>query len=202
MSVPPPGSAAPRHWEVESRRPHADCRVFSILRKTCRHPARETRRDFFSVHSRNWVNVLALTPEKKLVLVNQFRFGVEQCSLEIPGGMIDEGEEALAAGLRELEEETGYVGRDARVIGTVWANPAIMDNLCSFVLVEEVTRQKDLCWDQDEEIEIVLAPVEAAMQWARDGRIRHSLVLNALFYFTPIWAKMGKPDELPPSRSL
>jgi ADP-ribose pyrophosphatase len=190
MSVPPPGSAAPSHWEVQARHLHADCRVFTVLRKSCRHPGRRTTRDFFSLHSPDWVNVLALTPDHNLILVNQFRFGVEECSLEIPGGLIDQGEDPVAAGVRELVEETGYVGKKARIVGSVWPNPAIMDNRCSFVLVEDATRQKDLSWDQDEEIEIVLATADEAMEWARSGKIRHSLVLNALFCFAPIWEKM------------
>lgn len=180
----------PCHWKVEGASVHADCRVFSVLRKNCRHPERGTRRDFFSLRAASWVNVLALTPEKELVLVNQFRFGVEQCSLEIPGGMVDAGEDPLQAGLRELEEETGFVGKGGRIIGTVWPNPAIQDNACFFVLVEDAVLQSELNWDQDEEIEVSLAPVNQVMEWARNGRILHSLVLNALFLFEPIWAEM------------
>lgn len=189
MNDPSPDSC-PSHWEVQARDLHADCRVFSVQRKSCRHPERGTEREFFSIHSRNWVNVLALTPEQNLVLVNQFRFGVEQCSLEIPGGIIDEGEDPLVAGVRELEEETGFVGTSARILGSVWPNPAIMDNLCSFALVEDAVPQSALKWDADEEIEVVLAPVDRVLEWARNGKIRHSLVLNALFLLEPIWARM------------
>src|SRR5690554_6847454 len=147
-------NSTPCDWRIQAVNEHADCRVFSVLRKSCLHPGRGTERDFFSIHSPNWVNVLALTPEKELVLVNQFRFGIEQCSLEIPGGMIDLGEAPLAAGLRELEEETGFVGTDAKIIGEVWPNPAIMDNVCSFVLVQNAVLRSDVNWDQDEEIEV------------------------------------------------
>jgi ADP-ribose pyrophosphatase len=177
----------PALWEILERVTHADCRVFTIERKRCRHPVRQSENDFFSVHSPHWVNVLALTPDGQLVLVNQFRFGVEGLSLEIPGGLIDPGEEPLAAGLRELQEETGYVGRNARIIGTVWPNPAIMDNICSFVLVEDCELSSGSSWDHHEEIGVSLAPVDQVMEWARSGRIRHSLVLNALFYLEPIW---------------
>ncbi len=176
------GGKEPEAWEVLERAEHADCRVFSVQRKRCRHPGRGSEVDFFSIRSRDFVNVLALTPEREVVLVNQFRFGVEDFSLEIPGGLVDEGEDPLEAGVRELEEETGFTGKNARVIGKVWANPAIMDNECSFVLVEEAVLTNPARWDEHEEIEVSLAPLEQAMAWARSGRIRHSLVLNALFF--------------------
>jgi len=175
---------------VLDRTTHADCRVFTVDRKRCRHPERDVERDFFSIHSQPWVNVLAVTPEGKLVLVNQFRFGVEELSLEIPGGIIDPGEDPLTAGLRELEEETGFVGKRGRIIGQVWANPAIMDNICSFVLVEEAVCRSPSNWDHDEEMEVSLTPVEEVLRWGQEGRIRHSLVLNALFFFAPLWAQM------------
>lgn len=181
------GSGEPCSWEILQTEPHADCRVFSILRKRCRHPLRQVEGEFFAVHSPRWVNVLAVTPDLQLVLVKQFRFGVEELSLEIPGGLVDEGEEPLQAGLRELEEETGYSGEKGRILGTVWPNPAIMDNVCSFVLVEGVTLRSELKWDHHEELEVSLAPVEEVMEWARTGRIAHALVLNALFLFEPIW---------------
>jgi ADP-ribose pyrophosphatase len=190
-ALSPLPTTSPCNWEVRATHPHADCRVFSVQRKSCRHPRRGTERDFFALNSSNWVNVVALTPAREMVLVNQFRFGVEQCSLEIPGGMIDAGEDVLAAGLRELEEETGFVGKKGRLIGQVWPNPAIMNNSCFFVLVEEAVRGSELKWDQDEEIEVTLAQVDQVMSWARQGRIGHGLVLNALFHFEPIWAEMS-----------
>jgi len=144
------------------------------------------------VHSPDWVNVIALTPDHQLVLVRQFRFGVDDFSVEIPGGVMDRGEEPVAAGLRELREETGYVGQNARIIGRVHSNPAILSNACHFVFVEQVVRSEQLQWDTDEEIEVVTAPVDEVFAMAHSGRITHSLVLDALFYFWPYWLEMKK----------
>ena len=72
----------------------------------------------------DWVNIVAVTPEKKVVVVRQFRFGTEKISTEIPGGLIDPGEEAKTAAMRELQEETGYTSSKWTYLGPVEANPA------------------------------------------------------------------------------
>jgi len=167
-------------------------RIFDLRTAHYRHPVRKTERDFYVVHSPDWVNVIALTPEHHLVLVRQFRFGVDDFSLEIPGGVMDLGEEPVAAGLRELREETGYAGQNARIIGRVHSNPAILNNACNLILVEQAVPTTELAWDADEEIEVLTAPVEEVFSWARSGRITHSLVLDALFYFWPYWEEFKK----------
>lgn len=147
------------------------------------HPVRGTQKDFVVAHAPDWVNVVALTPDGRIVLVNQFRFGANALSLEIPGGVIEKGEEPLAAGLRELLEETGYGGGSARLLGSVRPNPAIMDNRCHFVLVEGAVPTGPMNWDPDEEIEVSTAPAGDVLAWARSGRISHSLSVAALMHF-------------------
>jgi 8-oxo-dGTP pyrophosphatase MutT (NUDIX family) len=93
----------------------------------------------------------------------------------------------IAAGLRELREETGYAGATARLLGSVRPNPAIQSNRCHFVLVESAVRAHGLEWDADEEIEITTEPVEQVLALARSGGICHSLVLSALLLFEPHW---------------
>jgi len=140
----------------------------------------------------DWVNVIALTPDHQLVLVRQFRFGIDGFSLEIPGGVMERGEEPLVAAQRELREETGYTGNGARVLGSVHPNPAIMNNRCHLVLVEDARRTDVLAWDHDEEIEVITAPVDEVYAWARSGRISHALVLDALLLFAPEWERLRR----------
>ncbi len=156
-----------------------------------RHPGRKTDKEFTVIAAPAWVNVLALTLAGHLVLVRQFRFGIDDFSLEIPGGVIDAGEDPVVAGLRELREETGYAGTAARLLGTVCPNPAIQSNCCHLVLVENAELRTASAWDADEEIEVSTAPVDEVLAWARSGRITHSLVLNALLLFEPIWRAHG-----------
>ena len=189
MSSP---NASPSRWHKLDEKVVHRTRIFDLRSALFRHPVRQTEKDFIVVHSPDWVNVLALTPDHQLVLVNQFRFGTDGFSLEIPGGVIDLGEPPLDAGLRELREETGYVGTNARIIGSVHPNPAIQSNRCHLVLVENAVRSAEVDWDPDEEIEVLAAPVDEVYRWAQTGKITHSLVLDALLFFAPRWAELRK----------
>jgi ADP-ribose pyrophosphatase len=191
MSAPHSG---PARWEKLSTATQHRTRVFDVLGARYRHPVRGTERDFVVMHAPDWVNVVALTPDDHLVLVRQFRYGIDGFSLEIPGGVMDHaGEDPIAAGLRELREETGFGGGVAKLIGTVRPNPAIQSNRCHFVFVESAVRAHDLAWDTDEEIEIVVEPVEKVLALAHSGGIFHSLVLNALMLFEPHWRRKKDP---------
>jgi ADP-ribose pyrophosphatase len=184
MSSAPSG---PSRWEKLGEATQAKTRVFEVRSARYRHPVRGAEREFFVVHAPDWVNVLALTPDYRIVLVRQFRFGVDAFSLEIPGGVMEAGEDPVAAGLRELREETGFTGRGARLLGSVHPNPAIQSNRCHLVFVAEAARTEGLEWDADEEIEISTLPVDEVLALARSGAITHGLVLNALLLFEPIW---------------
>jgi 8-oxo-dGTP pyrophosphatase MutT (NUDIX family) len=173
--------------------------VFDVLHARYRHPGRGRERDFVVIQAPDWVNVIALTPDLRLVLVRQFRFGIDDFSLEIPGGVMEPGEDPLAAAQRELREETGHTGQSARILGGVHPNPAIMNNVCHLVLIEQAARNAALHWDHDEEIEILTAPVDDVYAWARAGRIRHALVLDALLLFEPVWERLRPGRAAPPA---
>jgi ADP-ribose pyrophosphatase len=148
-----------------------------------RHPVRGTDREFVIAHAPDWVNVVAQTPDDRLVLVRQFRFGSNELSLEIPGGVMEAGEDPIAAGLRELSEETGYGGGTAGILGSVHPNPAIQDNRCHIVLVRGAMPLGPMKWDLDEEIQVSTAPTEEVLAMARSGAITHSLSVAALMLF-------------------
>ncbi|MBC8040395.1 MAG: NUDIX hydrolase [Opitutaceae bacterium] len=183
-------------WETLGDRSIAATRIFDVRLARLRHPVRLREREFVVVDAPDWVNVVALTPDLRLVMVNQFRFGSNDFSWAVPGGIIEAGEDATVAGARELAEETGYTGTAARLLGSVHPNPAFMRNRCHLVLVTGATATSALAWDPDEEMEVQAVPVEDVYRWAWEGRITHSLVLNALLLFAPHWEKIrtGAPD--------
>ena len=180
----------PQRWKKLEARTIAHTRIFDVQSVDFQHPARLKSQDFFVINAPDWVNVVALTPDRQLVLVRQFRFGLDDFSVEIPGGVMDPGENAIAAGVRELREETGYIGTAARLLGVVHPNPAMQNNRCHLVLVENACREARLDWDSDEEFEILTRPVDEVYQLAYDGGITHAMVLDALLLFSPVWAEL------------
>jgi 8-oxo-dGTP pyrophosphatase MutT (NUDIX family) len=108
-------------------------------------------------------------------------------SWELPGGVVEPGEEPVAAAVRELAEETGCRGGSPEVLGWVHPNPAIQSNRAHFVVIPQVQRVEETAWDADEELEIQVVPLPEVLAWARSGRIRHALMLNLLFLLEDWW---------------
>ncbi len=171
-------------WPSISSEPVADCRVFSVRRVFRRSPRTGAAHDFYVLDSVDWVNVIALTPRGELVMVEQFRHGTNSVDLEIPGGVMDPTDSSpLETGLRELREETGYIGEKGRILGQVRPNPAIMSNTCYTVLVENCELRSTVQLDHGEDLITRLMPLGTVRQRVMDGTIRHSLVVAALYQY-------------------
>lgn len=107
-------------WPLLRSEPLGDFRVFRLRRDWRRSPRTGREHDFFVMDAPDWVNVLALTPAGDVVLVEQFRHGTATLDLEVPGGVMDrEDADPVATGVRELREETGYEGENARLLGSI-----------------------------------------------------------------------------------
>ncbi|WP_415909712.1 NUDIX hydrolase [Oleiharenicola sp. Vm1] len=183
-------SEKPQRWKKLGARAIARTRIFDVQSVDFQHPAHPAPRDFFLINAPDWVNVVALTPAHEIVLVRQFRFGTNDLSLEIPGGVMEAGEDPVTAALRELAEETGFVGERARLLGSVHPNPAIQTNRCHLVFVEQARRTRELAWDPNEEFEILALPADDVYARAFRGEITHALVLDGLLLFRPLWEQL------------
>lgn len=179
-----PDPNEPEKWVKEATELHADCRVFRILKSKFSHPARKTEGDFFILDAPDWVTVVAITTNGEVVTVNQFRYGIEALSLEVPAGMVERGEDPLNTGVRELREETGYTGTDLELLGWVYPNPAIQNNKCYVVAIKGVELTTPVVWDDHEEIQTRLIPLKNISSMLANGEFPHSLSQCALrMYF-------------------
>lgn len=128
----------------------------------------------------DWVNIVAVTPQKQIVVVKQFRFGTARISTEIPGGLIDPGEDSETAAKRELAEETGYTSNKWTYLGAVEANPAFLTNVCHQWLAEDVVQTTDIELGDGEDIAIATLTLDEVKAEIKAGTIRHSLCMLAL----------------------
>ena len=171
-------------WPLLKSSPAGDYRIFKIRTDRRRSPRTDNEHDFIVIDCPDWVNVIAVTPDDQLVMIEQFRAGTNTIELEIPGGMIDPKDASpLAAGLRELREETGYAGERAEILGQVFPNPAIMSNTCHTVLVHDCALKHPTEFDHGEDLITRLVPAKEIPALIAAGRIGHSLVVVALSYY-------------------
>ena len=169
-------------WKRLSDDLYSDCRIFEVRKRKFHRVSDQKEGDFFVLDTNDWAIVLAVTKNEEIVLVRQFRFGTEDFSLEPPGGVVDKGESPFLAGKRELQEETGFTGKRAQVIGSVFPNSAIMSNRCHFLFVEEVEKTSVTSFDPNEELETVLVPLSEIKDLVKKGAITHSIALNGIFH--------------------
>jgi ADP-ribose diphosphatase len=176
-------------WRKTGSRLAGDFRIFTIRSDQKVSPRTREPHDFYIIDSVDWVNVIALTADERLVLVEQYRHGTESIELEIPGGMMDAGDSSpVRTALRELREETGYTGTPAHIIGKIFPNPAIMSNTCHTVLVQNCELRHTVEFDQSEDLVTRLVAVDEVPALVAGGRIRHALVAVALFHFE-LWRR-------------
>lgn len=176
-------------WPVLGTKRLADYRIFNIRSDLKRSPRTGEEHDFYVIEAGDWVNVVALTTAGKLVMIHQYRHGSETVELEIPGGLIDPQDVSpLEAGLRELREETGYEGSRAELIGRIYPNPAIMNNVCHTVLVRDCELKHPTKFDHGEDLATVLIDPAEIPSLVSEGKIGHSLVVVALYYFD-LWQR-------------
>jgi 8-oxo-dGTP pyrophosphatase MutT (NUDIX family) len=170
-------------WTLLDSKVLQSCRVFTLIDERYRSPRTGQEHVFYHIDSPDWVNVIPLTADGKVILVKQYRFGTKEFSLEIPGGMLDEGDTPASAASRELLEETGYAGDEPILLGTVHSNPAIHTNRCYTYLIENVTYQNPPRQDSTEDIEVQKIPLSEIPPLIRELKITHALVIAAFYWY-------------------
>lgn len=154
--------------------------LFRLRRERYRSRASGQSHDFYVVHLADAVNVVALTPDRRLILVEQFRAGSGRDSLETPGGLLEPGEDPRDAGARELREETGYTGDSAVVLGTSWANSSILSSRITTILITNAVPSAEASPDEGEEVRLACVPASRLPALIRSGRIDHALAVQGL----------------------
>jgi 8-oxo-dGTP pyrophosphatase MutT (NUDIX family) len=170
-------------WRELAREPVADCRVFTVERSLAESPIDGSRHGFYRIRSQDWSQVVPITRAGEIVLVRQYRHGPRRVTLEIPGGLVDPGEDPGATALRECLEETGYRGRKTVSLGVVNPNPALFDNRLHAYLATDVELERPIENTGTEFTEVVLRPVRDLPGMLLSGEIDHGLVAGTLWRY-------------------
>ena len=161
--------------------------LFRVRFDMMRHPASSAEFRRMVLETPDWVNVVAVTADSEIVMVEQYRFGVGDLTIEPVAGIVDSEEGSLEAGKRELLEETGFGGGRWRYLGSVQANPAFHDNLCHHWLAEDVVPVQAPSPDAGEAICVHLMTLDEIRRSVVAGSLRHPLGLSALSRVFPLW---------------
>ncbi len=174
-------SQRPAEWERVASEQIADCRVFRVHRDRSLNPRDGSEHDFYRLEGPDWVNIIPLTSDDEVVMIEQYRHGTREVTLEIPGGMVDENEQPRESAARELLEETGYQAPSVVSLGKARPNPAIQDNWIHFFLAPNVAYKGEPQFDGTEQTVVRLVPLREVPALIGAGTINHALVIVAFY---------------------
>jgi len=178
-------------WETINTKIVDNFKIFDLIWITRQNKSLNKKSDFVVLNSPQWVNIIPITKDNKVVLIEQYRQGIDDLTIEVPGGLIEPYENPLNAAMRECKEETGYSSNsEAVLLGINSPNPAFLNNKCySFVWFDcEKTDKQHL--DKNEDIRVFELPMEDIKEWILTGKINHSLVLTAFFFYFLKYSKL------------
>ena len=172
-----------RDWEILEEKKERDYKIFSIREERAKNPRNGAVRDIVVLDFPEWISVIPLTPDRQVVMVRQYRHGVREILLEIPGGLMDRDDPSPeAAAMRELREETGYTTDKVTLIGSLYPQPAVQSNRYHIFLAEDARKTSETSFDEGEDLETVLVPLKDIPGMIKKGEIRHAMVVTAFYY--------------------
>jgi 8-oxo-dGTP pyrophosphatase MutT (NUDIX family) len=169
-------------WTFLGSSEATDYKIFRLRHDRYRFEPTGDEGEFVVLDCPAWVNVVPLTADGKVLLIRQYRHGIREATLEVPGGMVERGEPPEAAAARELAEETGYAAGKIRPLARVLPNPAVQNNYLYLFAAEGCRKAGPPKPDRFEHIEVLETPLADIPAMIRDGRIAHAMVIAAFAF--------------------
>jgi ADP-ribose pyrophosphatase len=175
--------ARPEAWRSVASEEVADCRIFQVRRDRSVNPRDGSEHDFYCIEAPDWINIIPLTANDEVVMIEQYRHGAGEVGLEIPGGIVDDKELPRDAAIRELLEETGYLAPRTIALGKARPNPAIQNNWLHLFLAPDASYHRAPQFDGTEQTLVRLVPLADIPALIQNGTINHALIIVAFYRF-------------------
>jgi 8-oxo-dGTP pyrophosphatase MutT (NUDIX family) len=183
-----------KEWKKIKSESGPNLKLFKVRWDSMENPRTKQVLKRLVLETEDWVNIVPITGDDQVVLVEQYRFGVSRMTCEIPGGLIDPGEDSKTSAIRELGEETGYTGGEWIYLGFVDPNPAFHTNRCHHWLALGVEKTKEPVLDPGEDIRVSTKSFSEIRDSISSGKIGHVLALSALSRVPRIWQSFEEKD--------
>ena len=175
-----------KKWQTLDSKEIFKTNFFRMRKDRCRLPDGRVMPDYYVFEYHDWAHVIPLTQEGEVVLIKQYRHASGKTCIEVPGGALDsKSEDPKLAAIRELEEETGYVPDDIRLVGKHFPNPASQNNRLFTYVALGCSKLKETKLDPYEDIEVFTVSVPDLLRMVFDGEITHSLMLASVLKALP-----------------
>jgi ADP-ribose pyrophosphatase len=183
-------------WRTLSKEAVYSGHIFTVFEKLSEGPGGRVGK-FSVLEASDWAVVVPLVRSSgslEFLMVRQYRHGSDRSSLEFPGGVVEKGEEPLAASARELAEETGWTSETILHAGSVFPNPAIQSNRFHVFLALDPKPSASQNLDEHEVVDALLVPAASVMDAMGEGELSHALMATALFLAERLARKLGLMD--------
>jgi ADP-ribose pyrophosphatase len=156
---------------------------FKVRKDKCETPGGQLVDPYYVYEFPEWAAAVALTEDRKIIMVRQYRHALSEVCLELPGGCVDDADKDFAAAItRELLEETGYSFSSVDYLGKISANPSTNNNLLHMFLAHGGKKTSEQKLDPNEEIEVELYTIDEVKQLLKENKIIQAMHVSCLLY--------------------
>jgi 8-oxo-dGTP pyrophosphatase MutT (NUDIX family) len=138
--------------------------------------------EFYVNEYADWVNIFGVTEEGKVLMVKQYRHGIGEVGIELPGGVAEEGETPEEAVRREALEETGYEFEKVEYLGKISANPSTTNNFLHMFVAQGGRKVAEQELDETEDVKVLHYTIDEVKALVKDHKMMQSLHVNNIFY--------------------